>query len=136
MNRMFLIALALIALFAGFLPTPSTAMDHAQHAACMQTCNSCAEICEKTLAYCKKQGGKHAEASHINALKDCIATCKISEDFMKRGSSLMNKTSALCEEACRKCAEACDTFKDDKVMKDCADECRKCADSCKKMQEG
>lgn len=135
MNRMFFIALALFAMFAGFVPSQIYAMDHAQHAACIKECNSCAKKCEQTLAYCKKQGGKHVEAKHIKALEDCIQTCKISEDFMKRGSDLMNDTSALCEKACRKCAESCDTFKDDKVMKECAEKCRQCADSCKKMQE-
>lgn len=135
MNRMFFIAVALFALMAGFLPSQTFAMDHAQHAACMKECNTCAAKCEDTIAYCKKKGGSHVEAKHIAALEDCVIACKNSETFMKRGSSLMNKACALCEEACRKCAETCDTFKDDKVMKDCADECRKCADSCKKMQE-
>lgn len=138
MNRMFLVAIALFALMAGFLPqtiAPASAMDHAQHQACIKECNSCAAMCKDTLAYCKKKGGSHVEKKHITALEDCIATCKISEDFMKRGSDLMKKTCALCEEACRKCAESCDTFKDDPKMKACAEKCRKCADSCKKMQE-
>jgi len=135
MNRMFYIALALFALLAGYLPTQTFAMDHAQHEACIQACHSCGQKCEDTIAYCKKKGGAHTEAKHISTLEDCAAACKMSEDFMKRGSAMMKQTCALCEEACRKCAESCDTFKDDAQMKSCAEECRKCADSCKKMQE-
>jgi hypothetical protein len=139
MNRMFLVAMALFALMAGFLPqtiASASAMDHAQHAACIKECHTCGQVCAKTLAYCKKKGGAHADRKHLSALEDCVSACKLSEDFMKRGSDLMKKSCALCEEVCRKCAETCDTFKDDAQMKACAEECRKCADSCKKMQEG
>lgn len=101
--------------------------------ACHSQCSNCARVCEKTLSYCKKQGGKHTEANHINVLKDCISTCKQSSDFMARGSSLQKEACNLCAQACTKCAESCETFKGDKTMQDCARECRKCADSCKKM---
>lgn len=100
---------------------------------CENECKTCASVCEKTLAYCKKQGGKHVEAAHTDAIKDCISACKLSEEFMGRGSSLMSKSCGLCKEACLKCAETCETFKGDKTMKACADECRKCAKSCDKM---
>ena len=100
---------------------------------CTTDCKACADVCEKTIAYCTKQGGKHAEASHINAIKDCASACRLSQQVMEHGSGLMSKACGLCREACLKCAESCDAFKDDKTMKACADECRKCAKSCEKM---
>ncbi|MBX9877690.1 MAG: four-helix bundle copper-binding protein [Candidatus Obscuribacterales bacterium] len=139
MNRMFIIAVALFALMAGLMPAqviaPASAMDHAQHQACIKECHTCGEVCKKAISYSKKKGGALANAKHINALEDCASACRISEDYMTRNSDLMKKTCALCEEVCRKCAESCDQFKDDAEMKACAEECRKCADSCKKMQE-
>ena len=100
--------------------------------ACLKACTSCKTVCEKTLAYCTKKGGKHVEAKHIAALKDCIATCTASSDLLERGSALHTKMCGVCAEACRKCAALCESF-DDQVMKDCAAECRKCEKSCSEM---
>lgn len=102
-------------------------------AGCQKECHTCASVCEKTLSYCQKQGGKHNEAKHTNTITDCISLCKMSDDFMGRSSELSNKVCGLCKESCLKCAESCETFKGDKTMKNCADECRKCAHSCDKM---
>lgn len=139
MNRMFFIALAMLALIAGYLPSqvfsPASAADHSQHAGCMTTCHACAEKCKETIAYAKKKGGEYVNPTITNALQDCVTSCNASADYMKRGSSFVAKSCAFCEEVCRKCAEVCDTFKDDKQMKSCADECRKCAESCKEMQK-
>ncbi len=101
--------------------------------ACQKDCGHCASVCEDTLAHCKKQGGKHAEAKHVKTMTDCLSLCKMSDDFMSRGSELSGKVCGLCKDACLKCAESCETFKGDKTMKNCADECRKCAQSCGKM---
>lgn len=92
-------------------------------------CSKCKSVCEATLKYCKKKGGKHTEAKHINALKDCIKTCDLTSDFAARGSALHAKAAELCAQACTKCAETCEAF-DDKQMKDCAAECRSCAAMC------
>jgi hypothetical protein len=100
--------------------------------ACEAECLKCADVCDKTAAQCKKQGGAHADAAHLKHLEDCAKLCRASADFMKRDSDLSSKVCALCQEACNKCAESCDTIKD-KSMKDCAKECRKCATSCKSM---
>ena len=102
------------------------------NAGCASECKTCAAECEKTLAYCLKQGGKHKEGKHIQAMKDCIATCKISHDFMSRGSDLSSQTCAVCAQACKRCADSCATFTD-KAMQECAAECRKCEKSCTEM---
>jgi hypothetical protein len=104
----------------------------AGHTECQTECKSCAAECEKTLAYCLKQGGLHKDGKHIQALKDCIASCKISHDFMSRGSDLSSQTCALCAQACKRCAESCATF-NDKAMQECAQECKKCEKSCTDM---
>jgi len=114
--------------------TESGAKVPTAYGSCHSACSKCQEVCETTLAYCSKQAGEHKNTAHIKALQDCIATCKMSEDFMTRGSQLSHSVCNLCEEACKKCAESCETFKDDKQMKACAEECRKCAESCQTMK--
>lgn len=104
-------------------------------ASCIEECKKCKKICETTLAYCKKKGGKHAEAKHINVLKDCIASCNLSADYMTRNSANHMKSCGFCAEICKACAESCEEFKDDKQMKECAEECRRCAESCTKMSK-
>lgn len=100
---------------------------------CDAECKKCQQVCEETLAYCKKKGGKHAEKAHLTALEDCIQGCKLSDNFMERQSAKHVKACGFCAEVCKSCAESCDQFKDDKQMAKCAEECRKCADSCTKM---
>jgi hypothetical protein len=100
---------------------------------CAEECRTCADMCEKTLSSCEKQGGKHTEAKHLNVLKDCISACKTSHDFMKRGSEFQNMHCNMCQSVCEKCAQSCESFKGDKQMKACADKCRTCATACKKM---
>jgi hypothetical protein len=100
----------------------------------MTACQSCAETCEKTMKYCLGRAGKHAETAHLRALQDCIATCRLSEDFLKRGSALTSATCALCAQACDNCAKSCDSFKDSPQMRACAQACRKCSNSCESMK--
>lgn len=104
-------------------------------ASCEQTCRSCKKVCQDTLKYCQKKGGKHADAKHINTLKDCINACQTSADALSRKSALHTKSCGFCAEICRACAASCDAFKDDKQMIACANECRKCAESCEKMSK-
>ncbi len=92
-------------------------------------CTKCKSVCEDTLKYCKKKGGKHADQKHINALKDCIKACDFTSDLGSRNSALHAKAAAVCAEACNTCAASCEAF-DDKKMKDCAAECRACAKMC------
>lgn len=138
MKRVVLLLSVMIGLFAVSVTSTivSALPAGAQHMnmdACEATCRKCQKVCEETLAYCKKKGGKHAEAKHINTLKDCILSCKTSADFLSRNSANHMKSCGFCASICKVCAESCDTFADDKKMKDCADECRKCAESCEKM---
>jgi hypothetical protein len=106
----------------------------AQYSSCYDACQKCEGVCETTLKYCLKQGGQHKEGGHVKTIRDCIATCKLSRDFMARGSEMVQSTCGLCADACKRCADSCETFKDDKRMQSCAQECRKCAQSCENMK--
>lgn len=102
---------------------------------CEEVCKKCQKVCENTLAYCEKKGGKHADAKHLDLLKDCITACKTSADFLSRKSDNHTKSCAFCAEICKLCALSCESFEDDKQMKECGAECRRCESSCAKMAE-
>src|SRR5271156_5526840 len=110
MKRILTIFAMLAVMVAGLNLAQSAIAQGASKASpeCKTECNTCAKVCEKTVAYCQKKGGKHAEAAHLNAIKDCVATCKLSDELMSRDSGLMSKSCAVCKEACLKCAETCD----------------------------
>jgi hypothetical protein len=78
-------------------------------------------------------GGKHAEASHLKGLQDCADTCRVSADFMLRGSSLHAHMCGVCAEACERCAQSCSEFEDDAQMWACTEECVRCMESCRQM---
>jgi len=111
-------------------------MEHAMSAEmkqCIQNCTNCHNICVQTIAHCLQMGGKHIEAAHLKSLLDCADTCRISADFMLRGSALHPQVCGVCAEACARCAESCAQFGDDAQMKACAEECLRCAASCREM---
>jgi len=105
-----------------------------EYTSCNAACQQCSDICEETLKYCLTQSGKHKDAAHVKALKDCIATCKLSKDFMTRASDLAPAVCSLCADACQRCAESCEAMKNDKQMQACAEECRKCSKACTSMK--
>jgi hypothetical protein len=118
-----------IGLFAGVaLAAPANPMQQ-----CIQNCASCRAACLKTLAYCRKKGGKHAERDHLRILQDCAEICQTSEGYMRRGSEFHPRTCGLCAEVCDACAKSCEQFPNDAQMKACAAACRRCAKSCHAM---
>lgn len=113
-------------------------MPHESHGAemrqCIESCLDCHATCLETITHCLRMGGKHAEASHIRLLMDCVQICQTSADFMLRGSDLHGRTCGVCAEVCARCAEDCDRLAgDDELMRRCAEMCRRCAESCRKM---
>jgi hypothetical protein len=127
-----------LAIFASFAISQLSAFAQTkgaapEHAGCMTECNKCQSTCEDILKYCNAQGKEHKDAKHVNAIKDCVSTCKLSKDLLSRGSDLAGQTCALCAEACKRCAESCASFKNDKKMQACAEECRKCESTCQAM---
>jgi hypothetical protein len=104
---------------------------------CIKNCLECHSICVKTAMHCLEMGGRHAEPAHIRLLWDCADICRVSADFMLRGSDLHTRTCAACAEICERCAEDCERFgPEDKQMRACVDACRVCASSCRRMAEG
>src|SRR3954471_13920707 len=100
---------------------------------CIQNCQDCHRACLQTLAYCMKQGGRHAEPQHLRLLMDCADICITSAAFMLRASDLHTYTCAACAEVCQRCADDCNEMSDDLRMKALADTCQHCADSCRAM---
>jgi hypothetical protein len=100
---------------------------------CIKNCTDCRAACLKTIAYCRKKGGKHAEAAHLRILQDCAESCQSSVSFMRRGSEFHARTCGLCAEVCDRCAETCEQFPNDAQMKACAAACRRSGKSCRAM---
>lgn len=102
--------------------------------ACHALCQECNHICSVALSYCLQKGGKHAEATYIKALLDCVEVCQTSANFMARGSDVHRKICGVCADICEKCAVSCEQVDpNDEMMKHCAEICRRCAASCHKM---
>ena len=100
---------------------------------CIDECESCRDVCLLAVTYCLAQGGRHASASHIVTLLDCVDMCGTSANFMLRDSTMSRRTCETCAETCDACAKSCEGFPDDDTMRRCAEECRRCAESCRMM---
>lgn len=97
---------------------------------CLRDCLDCYEVCIRTEEHCLEMGGRHVQPEHLRLLRDCAAICRVSADFLLRGSA---QAAALCRvgsDICRSCAEDCGHFSGDSEMKRCAEQCLRCADSC------
>jgi hypothetical protein len=97
---------------------------------CTDTTTECLRVCTETLQYSLKKGGRYAEASHLQALMDCVEACRVSMDYMLRGSEMSDDVCGLCVAACERCATACERFRDDAQMRACVEACRSCASTC------
>lgn len=101
---------------------------------CIEMCSACHKACLETAMHCLQMGGKHAAASHIRLMLDCVDICHTSAAFMMRGSDLHHHTCGACAAVCQKCAEECQKLAgDDARMASCAEVCRRCAGSCRAM---
>lgn len=98
-------------------------------------CKACADACHETINYCTKKGGALSEANVTNALKDCATACKMTSEYLARGSELQGKAASLCIQACNSAAKACDQFPKDTRMQGCANETRKCASNLAKVAQ-
>lgn len=101
--------------------------------ACIKECVSCAHTCSETLFHhCLEVGGKHADASHVRLMIDCVEICNLAANFMIRGSKLHRSTCEVCAEICSACAKSCESVGE---MDACVDHCKRCAESCSAMAE-
>src|SRR5262249_12424204 len=115
----------------GFIVDSQQMTDEIQR--CINECLNCHSICLSTVTYCLQQGGKHAEAQHIQLLLACAEIYRTSADFMLLGTDLHTRTCAVCAEVCEQCAESCEQMGNDAQMQACAQACRRCAESCRQM---
>ncbi len=93
------------------------------------SCAECAQTCEKTLKYFKKQGGKYTEAANLKTLQDCITLCKASSELQKRGSAHAAALLKVCHAVCLDCAKMCKEMNDPKLA-DCIKSCEECTSCC------
>lgn len=116
-------------LAAAFLYIPSAMAENAKPHEMSMECGKCAKVCEDTLIYFKKKGGKYTEEKNLQILKDCISTCKTSDEFQSRKSSNTHKIMAVCHEICKQCAQMCKDMNDPKLA-ECIKSCETCSDCC------
>ena len=95
----------------------------------MDMSEQCRDACVKTLNYLQKQGGKQAQTTRIDALRDCIKLCDTNVDLAKRNSPLLAQVEKVCADACKRCAALCEGVNDPQ-LKECAAMCNHCANSC------
>jgi hypothetical protein len=99
---------------------------------CIRDCQNCSSICQSTLQYCQEQGGRHAETTHLQLLRDCANVCDRAANAMMGGANF-EQLCQQCAAACERCAQDCDSFGNDATMRACADACRRCAQSCRSV---
>jgi hypothetical protein len=101
---------------------------------CIRNCSDCHTVCIRTVNYCLKKGGEHAQVGHITILLDCADICATSANFMSRLSNVHQDTCALCAQVCSMCAVECESLngEDEQIIK-CVEVCRACAESCEVM---
>lgn len=100
---------------------------------CIEDCSDCLNICLESVTHCLELGGRHAAPDHLQALLDCVSTCRTAGETMLRGSQLHGRACGLCAEACARCATSCESFADSALMRQCAEACRRCEASCRVM---
>jgi hypothetical protein len=84
----------------------------------------------QTVTHCLQRGGYLAEGEHVRLLLDCADVCRVTADFVARGSEFHEAACDLCAGICLRCAELCELIADAAKLHECADVCRSCADAC------
>jgi hypothetical protein len=102
---------------------------------CIELCWECRTTCLDTLFnYCFEKSGPHAAVDHVKIMSDCIETCQLSADLMRRKSEWHGTVCRACADICEACADSCRSMEDDR-MQSCAAICSRCADSCRSMAD-
>jgi len=101
---------------------------------CIDNCTNCHRICLETAArHFAGESSPHLEEGMVRLLLDCSDICRLSADFMIRGSTMHQHTCRACAEICARCGDECDRMGEDPYMAACAEICRRCAESCREM---
>lgn len=81
------------------------------------------KMCLKTKMLCVKEGGAHADASHLTKLEAAADVSLLAAQVILLESSYEEEIRDLAAEILEKCADDCNTFSED-FMKECAQQCR------------
>ena len=115
------------------MPTRTTKHAHAMEQ-CIENCSNCHRICLETAArHFAGEASPRLEEPHVRLLLDCAEICRVSADFMIRGSTMHPHTCRACAEICSRCADECDQMGENPYMAACAEICRRCAETCREM---
>ncbi|MGE0172553.1 MAG: four-helix bundle copper-binding protein [Oligoflexales bacterium] len=99
---------------------------------CIKACLDASTACTDQVVHCLGEGGKHAEARHIQLLLDCADICETSANFMSRHSDRHSDVCGICSDVCWDTAESCRGIEDETMIQ-CAQICERCAELCEKM---
>ncbi len=107
-------------------------MSYAQYQDCINACKTCANLCDLCAASCQDEPNSGMLQRCSTLAIDCAAFCRLTTDYMIRGSEFCDLVCEDCAEICSVCAEECIKHKMNHCQK-CADACRKCTEECLKM---
>lgn len=96
---------------------------------CIEALKSCIEACEHCAAACRSEGSPLHMQRCISLDTDCAEFCKLTLNFLQRGSELADLVVEDCAEICRACGEECAGHQADHCQQ-CAQACQNCLDSC------
>lgn len=102
---------------------------------CAIDCLNCHSLCLRTLRYCVRRGGNHANADHIDLLLNCSEVSQATENILLSGDPQLSiRICELTADLCERCARSCDQFGEDARTQACAEACRVCAASCRTIK--
>jgi len=99
---------------------------------CIDTCLSCATLCEYCASECLGEKDVAMMARCIELDRECAEACYASARLMAIGGEHAHMFCYSCAEICDDCADECEKHNPEHCKR-CADECRKCADACRLM---
>lgn len=107
-------------------------MSYEQYQACINACKSCADLCDRCATACQHEPESGMLQRCIALDTDCAAFCRLTVDFMIRGSEFCDLVCEDCAELCGACAEECAKHQMNHCQK-CAEACRNCMQECLSM---
>lgn len=108
-------------------------MSYAPYQDCINACKTCANLCDlcATSSQDEPNPGMLQRCSALAV--DCAAFCRLTVDYMIRGSEFCDLVCEDCAEICSVCAEECVKHNKTNHCQKCAEACRKCTEECLKM---
>lgn len=99
---------------------------------CITACYECAAACDNCSTACLKEEDVKKMAACIEMDMYCAAICRLSAEFMAKGSSMSPKICQICADICEACGKECGKHQMEHCQR-CAQACKRCAEECRKM---